>query len=75
VKANLQKRIDEVANDLAKGKSREQIVSKFSKKFQTTPRTIDNYIGKAKELANELRKQANEAAANDSKVKRDRIAP
>jgi chromosome segregation ATPase len=68
VKANLQKRIDEVANDLAKGKSREQIVSKFSKKFQTTPRTIDNYIGKAKELANELRKQANEAAANDSKV-------
>lgn len=68
MKANLQKRIDEVANDLAKGKSREQIVSKFSKKFQTTPRTIDNYIGKAKELANELRKQANEAAANDSKV-------
>lgn len=69
MKASLQKRIDEVALDLSKGAQRSDLIKKYTKKYKITEFTIDTYIRKAKDQANELRKQANEAASNDSKVK------
>lgn len=68
MRPNIQKRINDVANALTKGESRESIVAKFSKKFQTTPRTIDNYIGKAKEQSHAILQERNEQVMSDNKT-------
>lgn len=69
MRPNIQKRINDVANALTKGESRESIVAKFSKKFQTTPRTIDNYIAKAKEQSHAAIQEENELIKSDSTTK------
>jgi len=69
MRPNIQKRINDVANALTKGESRESIVTKFSKKFQTTPRTIDNYIAKAKEQSNAAIQEENELIKSDNTTK------
>lgn len=69
MRPNIQKRINDVANALTKGESRESIVTKFSKKFQTTPRTIDNYIAKAKEQSNAVIQEENELIKSDNTTK------
>lgn len=69
MRPNIQKRINDVANALTKGESRESIVAKFSKKFQTTPRTIDNYIGKAKEQSHAILQERNEQVMSDNATK------
>lgn len=69
MRPNIQKRINDVANALTKGESRESIVTKFSKKFQTTTRTIDNYIAKAKEQSNAAIQEENELIKSDNTTK------
>lgn len=41
-------RVNEVAKAISSGMDRDKIVAKFGKKWQTSPRTIDRYIKKAK---------------------------
>lgn len=55
-------RINEIAKELANGVRREDIITKYCKKFQKGARQVDNYIELAKPIAIELSKRANKAA-------------
>lgn len=41
-------RVNEVSKAISSGMDRDKIVAKFGKKWQTSPRTVDRYIKKAK---------------------------
>ncbi len=81
----IQSRINAIAKELANGVRREDIISKYCKKFQKGARQIDNYIEKAKPIATELSNKANkhiadareaelkEAAKNGLKSKIERL--
>lgn len=66
--ANIQARILEIKKELIKGISREDIVSKYCKKFQLSVRQIDNYIEKANQSLKDAQ-QAKEKAINDEVVR------
>lgn len=57
---NKEKCISELILELEKGTERGQIVSKYSKKFQKSERTIDTYIKEAKKKINQSNKAIQE---------------
>ena len=60
MKANLQKRIDEIASDLSKGLSRKDLINKYGEKYGVKQDCVDKYIRKAKDRAIEIQKKENE---------------
>ena len=60
MKANLQKRIDEIASDLSKGLSRKDLINKYGEKYGVKQDCVDVYIRKAKNRAIEIQKKENE---------------
>lgn len=51
-------RIKAIANDLANGSTRAEILGKYGKLWETSRTSIDRYIGKAKILAETIRAKA-----------------
>ena len=68
MKPNLEKRINDVAKELQKGTRTKDIISLFCTKWHLGERTVKLYVSKAREQAKRSIDEANEAAANDSKV-------
>jgi hypothetical protein len=60
----IQARINTIAKELASGKDRDEIVSKYCKKFHLSKRQVDNYIKSAKIIAGNLSEKANKAASD-----------
>lgn len=58
----IQARINTVANQLAAGKERAEILAKFAKKWKVSPTSIDRYLKSAKEIAIKLSSKADKAA-------------
>ena len=52
----IESRINEVAGELANGKDRDEILRKFAKKWQISPRSIDRYLKPAKVIAKNMAK-------------------
>lgn len=57
----IQSRINAIAKELANGKDRDTIVSIYGKRWQTSARTVDRYIKKAKPIAKQLSLKADRA--------------
>lgn len=68
MKPNLEKRINDVAKELQKGTRTKDIISLFCTKWHLGERTVKLYVSKAREQAKRSIDEANEAAANDSKI-------
>ena len=63
MKANLQKRIDEIASDLSKGLSRKDLINKYGEKYGVKQDCVDKYIRMAKDRAIEIQKKEKEDLA------------
>ena len=50
----IESRINEIAKDLASGKERAEILRKYAKKWQISPRSIDRYLNPAKTIAKSM---------------------
>lgn len=58
----IQLRINTIAKEMANGKDRDAIMAIYVKKWQTSKRTIDRLIEKAKPIAKSLSSKADKAA-------------
>jgi hypothetical protein len=50
----IQSRVNDIAKDLANGKERAEILRKYAKKWQISPRSIDRYLNPAKVIAKSM---------------------
>ena len=68
MRPNIQKRIDEVEQDLSNGLSRAKIIEKNRKKYNVKKATVDQYISKAKKQAEIIRQETKEQVMSDNTV-------
>ena len=68
MRPNIQKRIDEVEQDLSNGLSRAKIIEKNRKKYNVKKATVDQYISKAKKQAEIIRQETKEQVMFDNTV-------
>jgi vacuolar-type H+-ATPase subunit I/STV1 len=73
MKATKQKIVAEIAEELQKGSTRAEIVAKFCKKFQKSPRMVDNYLKIAYQQQSELQEKA-KIASDEAYIEKSKEA-